>query len=312
MRLPRRALLFGSAALPALARAQRKLSALIIDGVNNHDWQTGTAAIRTILERSGRFTVELSTTPAAAAGPAAWDAWRPDFTKHDVVISNFNGGHLPNGRRWPTAVEDALDTYVRRGGGFVSFHAANNAFLEWPAYNEMIGLGWRDPSFGPGLILDDREQVVIVPAGEGPRPGHGPRHDFIMTMLDPRHPITAGFPKRWLHPAEQLTHGQHAPANTGHGSIDRELRILTCAWSKDSLRREPLDWIRSWGRGRIYVTMLGHTWRNEDNPNLRCAGFQTLLARGVEWAASGKVTLPLPQNLPTADSAVLTGLPLAQ
>jgi len=41
--------------------------------------------------------------------------------------------------------------------------------------------------------------------------------------------------------------------------------------------------------GRIYTTMLGHTWRGEDNPNLRCVGFQTLFARGVEWAATGKV-----------------------
>ncbi|MBI3207912.1 MAG: dienelactone hydrolase family protein [Candidatus Solibacter usitatus] len=35
--------------------------------------------------------------------------------------------------------------------------------------------------------------------------------------------------------------------------------------------------------------MLGHTWRNEDNPNLRDPGFQQLLARGTEWAATGGV-----------------------
>jgi uncharacterized protein len=49
--------------------------------------------------------------------------------------------------------------------------------------------------------------------------------------------------------------------------------------------------------------MLGHTWKNEepDNPNLRCAGFQTLFLRGVEWAATGKVTVPLPEDFPTAE-----------
>jgi hypothetical protein len=40
--------------------------------------------------------------------------------------------------------------------------------------------------------------------------------------------------------------------------------------------------------------MLGHTWREEENPNLQCIGFQTLLARGAEWAATGRVTIPLP------------------
>jgi type 1 glutamine amidotransferase len=162
----------------------------------------------------------------------------------------------------------------------------------------MIGLGWRDIKFGPGLIVDENEKVVVVPAGEGLGPGHGPAHTFTMTMMDPRHPITAGMPKRWMHPTEQLTHGQHAPPHPMHGAIEQKLRILTYALSKDSHRREPMDWVRTWGRGHIYATMLGHTWRNQDNPNCRCAGFETLFARGVEWAASGKVSIPLPKKFP--------------
>jgi type 1 glutamine amidotransferase len=55
-----------------------------------------------------------------------------------------------------------------------------------------------------------------------------------------------------------------------------------------------MDWVRSWGRGRIYTTMLGHTWKNEANPNLDDPNFRALLARGVEWAATGKV-MPPPQ-----------------
>ncbi len=41
-----------------------KLSALVIDGMNNHDWAAGTRAIQSILEGSGRFTVTISTWPA--------------------------------------------------------------------------------------------------------------------------------------------------------------------------------------------------------------------------------------------------------
>ena len=52
----------------------------------------------------------------------------------------------------------------------------------------MIGLGWRDKSFGPGLIIDQNEHVVVVPAGRRLATGHGPRHDFVMTMLNPRTP----------------------------------------------------------------------------------------------------------------------------
>jgi SAM-dependent methyltransferase len=291
-------LLWTIAALPA---DLPKLRALILDGVNNHDWQAGTRGLRQILESTGRFTVTVSTSPPREAPPAAWDSWRPDFANFDVVINNFNGGHLDNGLRWPTAVEAEFLRFVRRGGGVVIFHAANNAFLNWPDYQDLVGLLWREPSFGPGLIVNARGRIETIPAGEGPKPGHGPRHDFQMEILDPQHPITRGLPPKWLHPSEQLTHGQHGPAES--------LKILTYAWSKDSRRNEPMDWIRRYGRGRVYTTMLGHTWRNEPNPNYDCTGFQTLIARGAEWAATGKVTIPLPANLPAPDRVALRPLP---
>jgi type 1 glutamine amidotransferase len=299
--LGRRSFLYLVAA-PLVMPASRPISVLIIDGINNHDWRAGTAGIKSILDATGKFVVEVSTTPPAGAAASAWDGWHPAFSNYQVIVNNFNGGHLKDGVRWPAPVEEALTVYLKNGGGLVNFHAANNAFLEWADYNEMIGLGWRDKSFGPGLTIDQNEQVVVVPAGEGLEPGHGPRHDFVMTIRDPRHAITAGMPKRWLHPSEQLTHGQHGCANPRHGAIETELHIITYAWSKDSGRNEPMDWLRSWDRGRIYTTMLGHTWLGEDNPNLRCLGFRTLFARGVEWAATGAVTIPMPAEFPAVDS----------
>lgn len=300
---------FGKMSLAApLARASAKLSVLIVDGINNHDWRAGTRVIRAVLEATGRFSVEVATSPDSGAPASDWQAWRPDFRPYDAVVNNFNGGHLPDGVRWPRRVEESFEAYLAKGGGFVSYHAANNAFLKWDAYNEMIGLGWRDISFGPGLIVDENEKVVVAPPNQELPPGHGPAHGFVMTMRDARHPITLGMPKQWLHPMEQLTHGQHAPANPRHGAIENEVRVLTYAYSKDSRRREPMDWVRNWDRGRIYVTMLGHTWRDQKNPNCMCAGFQTLLARGVEWAASGKVTIPVPARFPAIDRAVFTGV----
>ena len=69
-----------------------------------------------------------------------------------------------------------------------------------------------------------------------------------------------------------------------------------------------MDWVRTYGRGRVYVTMLGHTWRNEAIPNLQSVGFQTLLLRGLEWAATGRVTLPVPEDFPTETKASLRDL----
>jgi hypothetical protein len=257
---------------PQAAAEARKLSVLIVDGVNNHDWAAATSVLQSILEGTGRFTVEVCTWPAL-----------PRFVGHDVVINNFNGGHTVTGTRWPRDVEAALEAYVRGGGGLVAYHAANNAFLEWPAYNDMIGLACRDKTFGPGLAIGPGGAVVTVPKGTGLNPGHGPRHDFEVFVREPDHAITRGLPSHWMHPGEQLTHGQHGPA--------QGLTILTFAFSEVSHQGEPMDWVRQYGRGRVYTTMLGHTWKDELNPNLDDLHFQALIARGVEWAATGAVTL---------------------
>jgi uncharacterized protein len=108
--------------------ADRKIAALVIDGLNNHDWPAGTRAIRNILEGSGRSTVNVCTWPC-----------KLDFARYAGVIDNFNGGHLDDGARWQRETEVALEKFVRDGGGLVVFHAANNAFLHWPEFNDMIG-----------------------------------------------------------------------------------------------------------------------------------------------------------------------------
>ena len=131
-----------------------KIKLLIIDGMNNHNWKDTTARIIAILQPSGLFDITVSTSPSREATAEKWSKWHPDFSSYEVILNNFNGGHSNNGKRWPDAVEKAFERYVSEGGGVVNFHAANNAFLNWEAYNEMIGLGWRNPSFGRGVIVD--------------------------------------------------------------------------------------------------------------------------------------------------------------
>jgi uncharacterized protein len=257
----------------ALAPAQIRV--LVIDGVNNHDWQAATEGIRSILRDAGGFNLNVNT-----VSPETFSQWHPDFAKYQVVINNFNGGHLETGVAWPDRVQTDLEAYVRGGGGLVVYHAANNAFLHWGAYNEMIGLGWRDPSFGKGLAVTDDRKIIVIPQGSGLKPGHPARGDFEVHVLNHNHPVTAGLPEHWLQPMEQLTHGQHGPAEG--------LTILTYAHSPVSGQNEPMDWVRNYGKGRVYVTMLGHTWKNEPNPNLQQPEFRKLLAQGVRWAATGK------------------------
>jgi hypothetical protein len=43
---------------------------------------------------------------------------------------------------------------------------------------------------------------------------------------------------------------------------------------------------------------MGHVGGN-DTRSIRCKGFLAVMSRGSEWAATGKVTIPLPQEFPT-------------
>jgi type 1 glutamine amidotransferase len=52
-----------------------------------------------------------------------------------------------------------------------------------------------------------------------------------------------------------------------------------------------------YGKGRIFYTTLGH-----DVPAFEGVGFITTFQRGCEWAASGKVTLPVPKDFSMADA----------
>jgi len=144
--------------------ASDKLKVLIIDGQNNHKWRKTTPVLKHSLESSGRFMVEISTSPGKDAEKKAWKDWRPEFSKYDVVLSNYNG------QLWPDKVRRDFVRYVKKGGGFVVVHAADNAFAMWTEYNEMIGLGgWnrRTEKDGPYVYYKDDKLVVDKSKGHG-------------------------------------------------------------------------------------------------------------------------------------------------
>lgn len=291
---------------------EKKLSVLIIDGQNNHSWKETTPVLLQILKESEKFEVSVSTSPpsapraprppkektdeAKAAYAAAmkkweadtvkikaesgslWDQWRPDFAAYDVVVSNYNG------ELWPDAVRKSFEDYVGGGGGFVAVHAANNSFPEWPAYNEMIGVGgWggRSELSGPYLRLREGSWTKDTTAGKGG--SHGARHEFVVETQDASHPIVKGLPRRWLHAEDELYDRLRGPA--------KNVSVLAAAKASEekggSGEYEPLLMAIGYGTGRVFHTTLGH-----DIVAMSGLGFQETFKRGVEWVATGGVTFP--------------------
>jgi type 1 glutamine amidotransferase len=270
------------------ASAAAPLKCLIVDGQNNHKWQETTPVLRKQLEEGGLFACDVLTSPPAKGD---FSAFRPDFQKYAVVVSNYNG------EPWPQAVEESFEKYVRAGGGFVSYHAADNAFPEWKAFNDMIALGgWggRDEKSGPMARFRDGKLVIDRKPGKGGH--HGQRHEYQIATRDPQHPIMKGMPALWMHAKDELYDSMRGPAANIH--------LLGTAFSKTEFggtgENEPLLFTVKYGSGRVFHTMLGH-----DTEAMNCMGFIVTLRRGAEWAATGKVKQKLPPNLPSADKVAL-------
>ncbi len=151
------------------------------------------------------------------------------------------------------AAQSNLLDFVRSGKGFYVQHLASASYKEWKEFAELCGRHW---VFGVS--------------------GHTPRSVFPVKIVKDEHPITKG-----------LTNFKTFDELYSKLQGDSPIEVLAAGDSDFSHKTEPLLFVRTFGRGRVVHNALGHDRKAIVNP-----GTRTLILRGVEWAATGQVTIP--------------------
>lgn len=243
-----------------------KLQALIITGQNGHDWRGTTPILRKILEDSGKFNVRV-TEEFRGAGPET-------LASYDLVVLNYYELRRPE-LRWGERADNALLDFVRSGKGILVYHFSVAAFDGWTEYEKLCGGNWR-PNNGH----------------------HSAAHDFTVKVTDPDHPVTRGLKLSFPQPKDELyANLRWQPADQYH--------VLATAYDDHSLYQgkakqpipgagldQPMLWTVQYGKGRVFVTALGH-----DVAAVQTPAFMTTYCRGAEWAATGAVTQPVPPDM---------------
>ena len=170
----------------------------------------------------------------------------PAVAANDLVIQCWTQGEITEQQ-----VEN-LSSAVRRGTGFAGWHGGIvDAFRAMPEYLQLTGGQF---ATHPGGIKDHDVQVVPERAD---------------------HPIVAGL-DRWT---------QHTEQYWSLADSMNDVLATTCFRAEDDTPwREdvtaPAVWTRQWGRGRVFVSTIGHTPEDLDVPAVR-----TLTERGLLWAS---------------------------
>jgi len=150
----------------------------------------------------------------------------------------------------PKQAQKNLLNFVKNGKGFFVQHLATASFAKWEEFGKLCGRRW-----------------VMGTSG------HGPREVFEAKVVNKEHPITAGM-------SSFKTDDELYAKLQGTGKIN----VLVEAYSDWSKKTEPLVFTLNYGKGRTVHNAFGHDGKALMNPSV-----QRIIARGVEWAATGKV-----------------------
>lgn len=268
-----------------------RIKVLLVTGQSNkwHNWQVSSQALAELVSGDSMFELDTLVSPA---GGEDFSGFAPQWRNYDAVLMDYEGDE------WPEASKASFVEYVAEGGGLVIFHASDNAFPDWEAFNEMIGVGgWGNRDEAVGSMVRWRGGEMVLDAAPAAAM-HPKAFEFQVETRSPEHPVMEGLPSSWLHAIDEQYSCLRGPA--------KNLTVLATAIAGPEIENgtgehEPMLMTIGFGKGRVFHTTLGHVGAKDEKTPLamRCVGFRETLLRGLEWSATGAVTRAVPVDFPS-------------
>jgi type 1 glutamine amidotransferase len=225
--------------------SKKELTGLLITGNDHpaHKWNETSPAIKNILEEDG-VSIVITENPEDLKGVNDAD--------YQLIILNYANWEDPNGLS-----EEAREEFVKflnEGGGLIVLHFSNGAFhyslpgaaeSDWPEYRKIVRRVW------------DHDSTST----------HDPYGEFKVEKASTDHFINSGMESFLT--LDELYFNQFG---------DMELKALITARSKVSGVDEPLAWAYTYGKARIFQSLLGHSKESYEPQE-----YQQMLRRAVQW-----------------------------
>jgi len=202
----------------ATAAAKQVLVISVTKGFTHSSIPEGEKIVKTLGEKSGLWTTDFARTDAELAEKTTAAALK----KYAVVVFNNTTGDLP------LADKQAFLDWVKGGGAVYGIHAATDTFHNWPEFVEMMG---------------------------GEFKGHGPQSEVEFLIIDPKHPATKGL-NNFKHNEEIYQFNV-----TMNNWLPDKVRVLIALDKHPNTGKPgfyPIAWVRSYGKGRVFYTAIGH------------------------------------------------------
>ncbi len=178
-------------------------------------------------------------------------------------------------REIPITLQQAADllSFVKEDGkGFVAAHAANNAFMSYPPYADMIGAGADNYPWGTTT------EVTII-------------------NEDPSFPATKHFPATFK--VKDEMYQLNAPYARDKVRVVLRLDTSSVDMTNPNVHRKdgdfPQAWAKTYGKGRVFVCAFGQTTESWDDP-----GMKTMWLESIKWALKLTDADVTPRPMPAA------------